>query len=90
MERSPLKTVTDPNDSSSPKKRPEITGINGFYEDQKVEVASPMRKKKKGGLVKLSLNLDETKDQDASTTLQKQMDQILAKLEEYRAEFNKL
>jgi len=55
-------------DEASPKKRPQVQGIRGFYDSQQVEIQSPFRKKKKGGLVKLELNSlsaekrNETKD----------------------------
>ena len=47
-------------DETSPKKRPQIQGIKGFFESEQKEIESPMRKKK-GGLKKLSLKVTPTK-----------------------------
>ena len=78
-------------DEASPKKRPDIQGIQGFYDTQQVEVSSPMRKKKKGGLVKLNLQVEGNKpaadNQKAVEGLQSRLDQILSELTQKKSEF---
>ena len=50
-----------PKEGKSPKKRPQIQGIRGFYDTEQKEIESPFRKKK-GGLSKLTLtNLGDAK-----------------------------
>ena len=53
-------------DETSPKKRPQIQGIRGFYDSQQVEIESPMRKKK-GGLIKLSVAKSDVKQRETGS-----------------------
>ena len=66
MTDSPIKVSSDLNESPSPKKRPQIQGIKGFYDSEQVEVQSPWRKKKTG-LGKLALSVEATQKAESVT-----------------------
>ena len=90
-EESPYKLQIDSQymeNNSSPKKRPQIQGIKGYYESEQVEIESPFRKKK-GGLSKLSLQLSDTKKVE-SGSLTKQMEQILKNFTYYKNTFQSM
>ena len=66
-------------EGKSPKKRPQIQGIRGFYDTEQKEIESPFRKKK-GGLSKLTLtNLGDAKPRKQEA-LEQEMKSVLTKL----------
>ena len=66
-------------EGKSPKKRPQIQGIRGFYDTEQKEIESPFRKKK-GGLSKLTLtNLGEAKPRKQEA-LEVELQDVLQKL----------
>ena len=66
-------------EGNSPKKRPQIQGIRGFYDTEQKEIESPFRKKK-GGLSKLTLtNLAEAQPRKQAA-LEDELGTVLTKL----------
>ena len=76
-------------EGNSPKKRPQIQGIRGFYDTEQKEIESPFRKKK-GGLSKLTLtNLAEAQPRKQAA-LEDELGTVLTKLQQKRDEFGAL
>ena len=77
-------------EAPSPKKRPHLTGIQSYKESEQKEIDSPFRRRKEGGLQKLTLSniaTEAAQPANSNAALEKELENVKTRLQTKKDHF---